>query len=327
MLQKLRFHMPITGTVLNVVREPRVGRSGRGILAVLSRLLILACIASTTTACDPLIVAATYANQETNFTLLSDPIMSCPRIYRDTNMLYLLSADGASSRVIRIYDPRTSVIYSAPFSRTKLTTGMYGGQAASGGSACFLGMKGWQTGTFRSPAYVASPTLRQQLATVFAGPAVTSDATPPGDVAIQVQRYIEKTNFEGSLVPIPAYAGDSDEKLELARARLQSYTPEQVTAQTAGMDAAVKAQLEAEASRKAARLAAAREESRRLAAEPEKQICAGGRYCYAAVGELIETTNPGRECDATKPINQFTPGNNGVRSNGPWFLCAFNGKK
>jgi|GEM_PF-4626184 len=63
------------------------------------------------------------------------------------------------------------------------------------------------------------------------------------------------------------------------------------------------------------------------AQETEERICAGSRICEAKAGTLIETDDPGRSCDPTKPINQFTPPNHPIRMNpnGAWFICSFVG--
>lgn len=178
-------------------------------------VMLLSVIAMTISGCDPLIVKVAYASQKTDFILVSPETTDCPRVYRDADALYVISKP-MTERQIQIYIPGKGLTYTAPFTRTTLTTGVYGGQRASGGNACLLDSKGWQTGEFRSVSYVAQPEIRKLLDEAFDATGATQPTT------MQFDRSTLVGLFAGG---IPAYVlgslvSVSDRNLEEAKGRL-----------------------------------------------------------------------------------------------------------
>jgi hypothetical protein len=198
-------------------------------------MALIACIL--TSACDPLIVAATYSGQSTIFELVSTPELMCPRLYRDGQVLYLLRQTPSNERTIQIYDPRTGLIYGALFSRTTLTSGVYGGQASSGTGACWLEQKGWNTGPFARIRYVSTPRLREQLNAAFVA-AGSNEQTSRISAVVDIMSFLRNSGYvDGLSEPLPAYAETKDATLEEAKARLLRVSAESIADQVRTFDA------------------------------------------------------------------------------------------
>ena len=267
---------PRFGSLVRIdrVSKLRSAASSGGIENMAARIMalglaLLACLAIS--ACDPLIVAATYSGQRTDFQLLSSLEKECPRIYRDSEVLYLLRATGANERTIDIYNPQTGLIYGAPFARTTLTSGVYGGQASSGPNACWLATKGWKTGTFTSVRYVQDPSFRESLNSAFSLSG-TNEQTSVSPAVTAALRVLDGSSYPAALSdPLPSMISVVDENLDEAKTRLLAIPADSVLVEKLAAEQVYAA--------RAARQQAAREEAER---EREERIAAARQARVAA---------------------------------------------